>query len=120
VDDGSGEARTLTVLPSGMLPPNPSELLESRQMSEIMDELQADFDLVIIDSPPLPVLTDALPLVRHVSGVIAVSALGKSQRDGVRELTRLIELSGGTLLGVVANLAPPVDPDALQYYSDRR
>jgi polysaccharide biosynthesis transport protein len=117
--EDSDDTRTFAYLPSGGLPPNPSELLESQGMSDVMDELEADFDIVILDSPPLPILSDALPLVHRVSGVIAVCALGRSKRDAIRALPRLVASSGGNLLGVVANMAPPASREALHYYSER-
>jgi Mrp family chromosome partitioning ATPase len=119
VTQGDGEfERTFAYLPSGPRPHNPSELLESAQMADVMDQLESDFDFVIIDSPPLPILSDALPLVNRVSGVLAVSALGSSERDAIRQLPRLIGLAGGNLLGVVANMAPPAGREALHYYSE--
>ena len=115
----SDDTRMFAYLPSGPLPPNPSELLESQKMSDVMDDLEADFDIVILDSPPLSILSDALPLVHRVSGVVAVCALGRSKRDAIRQLPRLVAVSGGNLLGVVANMAPPASREALHYYSER-
>jgi len=118
--EGSQEtARALTVLPSGPLPPNPSELLESERMREVMLDLRARYDMVIIDSPPLSLLSDALTLVSQVSGVLVVSALGKTTYDGMREFLRLMELLGGNLLGVVANFTPPTARVAGAYYYEK-
>ena len=103
------EARTLTVLPTGPLPPNPSELLESERMHELMMELEQRFDIVILDSPPLPILSDASTLVRHVSGAIVVAALGRTTPEDLREIAGQMELLGGDVLGVVANFAHTSD-----------
>jgi capsular exopolysaccharide synthesis family protein len=103
------ENRTLTLLPSGPLPPNPTELLESDRMHELMDRLEDHFDMVIVDSPPLPVLSDAITLVGHVSGIIVVSAVGVTTTDDIRDVSRLMGLHGGAVLGVVANFAPGAD-----------
>jgi Mrp family chromosome partitioning ATPase len=100
-------ARSLTVLPRGPLPPNPAELLESEGMRAVMAELQARFDLVILDTPPVGILTDALALLRDVSGVIVVTAIGKTTHEGLRDVSRQIRLLGGNPLGVVVNFAPP-------------
>lgn len=109
------DARTLNILPSGPLPPNPSELLESERMHELMVQLEERFDLVILDSPPLPVLSDASALVGHASAALVVVALGKSTPDDVREVASQMTLLGGDVLGVVANLAPSSD----RYYDER-
>jgi len=119
LDSPHSTARALTVLPSGPLPPNPSELLESERMREVMLDLRARYDMVIIDSPPLSLLSDALTLVSQVSGVLVVSALGKTTHDGMREFLRLMELLGGNLLGVVANFTPPTARIAGAYYYER-
>jgi len=103
------ENRTLTFLPSGPLPPNPTELLESDRMHELMDRLEDHFDMVIVDSPPLPVLSDAITLVGHVSGIIVVSAVGVTTTDDLRDVSRMMGLHGGAVLGVVANFAPGAD-----------
>jgi Mrp family chromosome partitioning ATPase len=112
-------ARTLTVLPSGMRPENSSELLESVRMRDVIEELEARFDLVIIDTPPITVLSDALTLVGQVSGVVAVSAAGKTTGDAVRDFLRQIELLRGHLLGVVVNFATSNEKAAGSYYAQR-
>jgi len=111
--------RALTILPSGPQPPNPSVLLESDRMRDVLDELQVRFDLVIIDSPPIAVLSDALALVGEVSGVIVVSAVGRTTRDAIRDFTRQVDMLGGNLLGVVANFAPSLDRATGSYYQQR-
>ena len=103
------DRRILTVLPTGPLPPNPSELLESDRMYELMVELERRFDLVIVDSPPLPILSDASTLVRHVSGAIVVTALGKTTPEDLREVATQMGFLGGDVLGVVANFASATD-----------
>jgi non-specific protein-tyrosine kinase len=114
------DARTLTVLPSGQVPPNPSELLESERMHQLMIELEERFDLVILDSAPLPLLSDATALVGHASGAVVVAALGKTRAEDVREVAKQMALLGGEVLGLVANLAPSADPYYYGYpYGDR-
>ncbi len=93
--------RRLTILPSGRVPPNPSELLGSDRMLEVLHDLEALFDLVVIDSPPLSVVSDALALVPEVSGVVIVGGLGETTRDAALRLRKEI---GGRPLGLAANL----------------
>jgi capsular exopolysaccharide synthesis family protein len=112
-------ARALTILPSGPLPPNPSELLESDRMRRILEELQGEFDMVIVDSPPLPVLSDAMTLVGQVSGVIVVTAIGKATRDQLHEFANQLWRLRGNVLGAVANFAPGADR-VKGYYGERK
>jgi polysaccharide biosynthesis transport protein len=100
------DPRDLSILPTGPLPPNPSELLESERMHELMVALERRFDVVILDSPPLPSLSDASTLVRHVSGAVVVAALGKTTPEDLREVKGQMALLGGDVFGVVANFAP--------------
>jgi len=114
-DDG----RTLTILPSGPLPPNPSELLESDRMRQLLEDLQTEFDMVVVDSPPLPLLSDAMTLVGQVSGVIVVAAIGKVTRDELGDFATQLWRLQANVLGIVANFAPGADR-VKGYYSDRR
>jgi capsular exopolysaccharide synthesis family protein len=111
--------RTLTILPSGPLPPNPSELLESDRMRRILEDLQTEFDMVIVDSPPLPLLSDAMTLVGQVSGIIVVTAMGKVTRDELHDFANQLWRLQANVLGIVANFAPAADR-VKGYYGDRR
>ena len=113
------DARALTILPSGPLPPNPSELLESDRMRRIMGDLQAEFDMVIVDSPPLPLLSDAMTLVGQVSGVIVVTAIGKTTRDDINEFSNQLWRLQANVLGAVANFAPGADR-VKGYYGEKK
>ena len=106
-DGGPSRARALAVLPSGPAPPNPPELLESERMRQVLAELQESFRYVIIDSPALGAVGDALALVSEVSGVVVVGGLGKTTRDAARELTKQFSLVEQTPIGVIANFTNP-------------
>jgi succinoglycan biosynthesis transport protein ExoP len=93
----------LDVIVAGAIPPNPSELLESRKMGELLDELAQTHDLVIIDTPPVSVVADAMPLVSRVDGVIVVSWIGTTTRDGAMHLRHELETLDATVLGLVIN-----------------
>jgi capsular exopolysaccharide synthesis family protein len=100
---GANAGRSLDVLVAGATPPNPSELIESHKMSELIDVLAEQYDLVVIDTPPTSAVSDAIPLMGQVSGVIVVSRAGMSTRDGAVTLRdQLIQFDAPTL-GVVAN-----------------
>jgi succinoglycan biosynthesis transport protein ExoP len=92
----------LRILPSGTPPPNPSALLSSDAMRSLLGWLAEDADVVVLDTPPMLAVSDALPLVGQVSGVVLVGRLGRTTRDAIRRLTAVISNTGGVLLGVVA------------------
>jgi capsular exopolysaccharide synthesis family protein len=96
----------LRVLPAGAAAPNPSELLSSEQMERVLGELEADSDLVIVDSAAALAVSDALPLLQWTSGVVLIARLNRTTRAGVRRLQRIIESANGTIFGVVATGAP--------------
>ena len=96
---------TLSVLPAGPPPPNPLQLLESERMRRVLDELEQRFDLVLIDSPALSVVSDAWALVPHVSGILVVGALNYTTRDAAAEFTKQTTLLGGRMFGLAANFA---------------
>jgi capsular exopolysaccharide synthesis family protein len=100
--DGS-YGRSLTVLRSGPIPPNASELLESERMRAHIAELEDRFDTVIIDTAPLAVVSDALALVTETSGVIAVSRLRHTRRDAAMEFRNQLAMLNAPALGVVSN-----------------
>jgi receptor protein-tyrosine kinase len=101
--DGTGDeiAGQVSLLPSGPLPPNPSELLSSMQMRDVIEEMAHMHDYVLIDSPPLLVVADALELARMVDGVILVIRRNRATSDEVREVRQVIERLGIHLLGAV-------------------
>ncbi len=99
--EGTMEGRLL-VLPAGHPPPNPSALLSSNRALDMLRELGADHDLVIIDTPAALAVSDPVPLMRHVSGIVMVARMNRSSRQTVRRLRKIIDQAHGKLLGVVA------------------
>jgi capsular exopolysaccharide synthesis family protein len=104
--NGNGPAVRFTIVTAGAIPPNPAELVESRAMIDLLTALSAQFDLVIIDSPPTSVVSDAIPLIRLVSGVVVVSRIGVTTRDAARHLREQLRKLQAPTLGVVANAMP--------------
>lgn len=105
----------LTLLPSGALPENPSELLGSKQMINILDQLSSSFDVVIIDTPPTLSVTDALLLVPNVDGVILVVKPGATNLAILDETIEQLKQVDANLLGIVLNL---VDGQRSRYYKN--
>jgi polysaccharide biosynthesis transport protein len=95
------EGGTLRVLPGGS-PPNPSVLLGSDAMRSLLAQLRDEADIVVIDTPPLLAVSDAIPLQEQVSGTVLVARVDQTSRDGVRKAISFISTAGGNLLGFVA------------------
>ncbi len=99
------DVENLFVLTSGDIPPNPSELLGSERMAEVIEDLKRNYDLVIFDSPPALVVTDATVLGARVDGVLLVTDSGQTHRRAVERATDDLRRSRANLLGVVLNRA---------------
>jgi capsular exopolysaccharide synthesis family protein len=96
----------LRVVTSGPLPPNPSELLGSRQLEEILAGLAATTDMVLVDAPPIVSVSDAAVLASKVDGVILVVSAGKTRREMAQRAKSLLEKVNAHILGVVLTNAP--------------
>jgi capsular exopolysaccharide synthesis family protein len=105
----------LRVLPSGPAPPNPSELLGSRQMRELLSDLEARADLVLFDAPPLLPVTDAAVLASMCSGVIVVVRAGKTRREQAARTAEILRGVDAQIYGAVLNMIPVKGPNASQY-----
>ena len=104
--NGNGPAAGFSIICAGATPPNPGELVESRAMIDLLGALSERFDLVIIDSPPTSVVSDAMPLMRLVSGVVIVSRIDVTTRDATRHLREQLRKLRAPTLGVIANAVP--------------
>jgi len=93
----------LWVLPTGPRPPNPAELLSSTAMENLLKELRSDFNFIVIDSPPVVLITDATILASIVDGVVLIVESEKTTRGAMLRAFRTLSLSGGKLLGTVLN-----------------
>jgi polysaccharide biosynthesis transport protein len=97
------EIPNLFVLPCGPLPPNPAELLMTKRFETVLAELSSRFDRIILDSPPLQAVTDAVVLSKLTDGVILVVRAGKTVRDEVKRSSNMVRDVGGKIFGVVLN-----------------
>ncbi len=93
----------LTLVTSGILPPNPSELLSSQKMVDLLKTLQEDFDMVVIDSPPVIAVTDASILSTKVDGTLLVVYAGQTERDAIKRAVNMLDSVSARLLGIVLN-----------------
>ncbi|MGK2310405.1 polysaccharide biosynthesis tyrosine autokinase [Cutibacterium sp. V970] len=101
------ETKRLQVLSAGRIPPNPSELLGSQRMKDLLTELRSRGYFVVIDAPPLLAVTDAGLLGTVVDGTIYVAVVGKTHRDQVSLVAKRLEQVGAQLLGSVLTRVPP-------------
>jgi capsular exopolysaccharide synthesis family protein len=110
---GSG----MWVLPSGSVPPNPSELLASRNMADLLAALGSGFDMVIIDTPPLLPVTDAAVMSTIADGCLLVTRHGKTTNAQASAAAAALTAVGGKLYGCVLNRAPKKSGGDYAYYS---
>jgi capsular exopolysaccharide synthesis family protein len=107
----------LFVLPSGRTPPNPSELLGSQAMQRTLEALASAFDYVLIDAPPLLLVTDAAVVSRFTSGVLMVAASGTTKKPQLTAAVEKLDAIGSRLFGVIVTMLPARGPDSYSYGS---
>ena len=97
----ASERGTLSLLLSGPLPPNPGEFVGTRRVAEVLRELRSSFDLVIIDTPPVLLVGDAMTLSAQADGIVAVTRLNVVRRPMLAELHRVLESVRTPKLGYI-------------------
>ena len=100
------EVDNLFVMPAGNIPPNPSELLISPQMVDLLEQLKELCDIVIVDGTPNELVTDSLIITRLVDSTIIVTACKQTKKDNLRRAIQNIQNVGGKIAGVVVNKVP--------------
>ncbi|MER5646576.1 polysaccharide biosynthesis tyrosine autokinase [Streptosporangium sp. NPDC002524] len=96
----------MSVLPSGQIPPNPSELLGSSGMREVLAQLSETYDMVIIDAPPVLPVTDAATLSALCDGTLLVTRHGKTRREHMVRAAELLASINARVVGTVLNFVP--------------
>jgi len=94
----------LSVLASGTIPPNPSELLQSKAMSDVVSRLRRKYDVILIDAPPLLPVTDAALLTSMADGALVIVRSGKTTRDQLRHSIERLDAVGSRALGLVLTM----------------
>jgi capsular exopolysaccharide synthesis family protein len=110
------EMPNLDILPSGPVPPFPSEMLGSEAMMALMERLRREYTHVVIDSPPILSVTDAAVLGRIVDAVVLVIRHGKSNKNVIRRARDLLIRSGAPMAGLVLNSVDMNSPEYYGYY----
>lgn len=117
LDEAIQETRfpRLSILASGAIPPNPSELLGTQAAKKILSDLRARFDYVIIDSSPLLAVTDAAIVAASSDGVLMMARFGETKRDQLAHAVRNLEDVGAVVLGAVFTMSPARGASSYSY-----
>lgn len=111
--------KSLLVLPAGSMPPNPSELLGSKAMADLLLELKGMTDIVIIDTPPLLAVTDGVVVAVQADGALLVTRSGKTSSAQVETASQALQAVAARMLGCVLNMTKLNKVDAYQYEAYR-
>lgn len=93
----------ITLIPSGPIPPNPSELLGSKKMESLINELENIFDFIIIDTAPVLVVTDCAVLAKFADGVLFVAKVNHTKKEDAKTIYTSLQATGVKQIGVVLN-----------------
>lgn len=91
----------LEVLTAGPTPPNPAELLNSKRMTALIDWMRNNYDIVVLDVPPVMAVSDAPVLLPLIDGVVLVTMLGKTMKMSLKRTVEILELGDTKILGIV-------------------
>ncbi|RKL68047.1 capsular biosynthesis protein [Salipaludibacillus neizhouensis] len=109
----------LDVLPSGPVPPNPSELLGSRAMKEFVTQVAKNYDYILFDAPPVNAVTDPQVLSRLVDGTILVIRSGQTEEELAKKAVESLKKVDANLLGVVLNDREMENSQYYYYYGEK-
>lgn len=104
------------VIPAGDLPPNPSEILGSARMNTVLEFMKNHYDYVILDAPPVGIVTDAAVLAPQASGIVLVVRQGVARYEGIDEAIHKLKIANGNILGFVLTDAS-MGKKSYSYYS---
>ncbi|QDI92984.1 polysaccharide biosynthesis tyrosine autokinase [Salicibibacter halophilus] len=108
----------LDVVTCGPIPPNPSELLGSQKMKDIIQEARTLYDYIVIDTPPVLAVTDAQIVAGMSDGVLLVVASGETEKEEARKATDLLKQTNAKMLGAVLNRQERKNSNYMYYYGD--
>ncbi|MCU7557537.1 CpsD/CapB family tyrosine-protein kinase [Macrococcus capreoli] len=111
------EIENLDIITSGPIPPNPSELLGSNNMEQIIKELLVNYDVIIIDTPPVLAVTDAAILSQITDGTILVTNVANNNRNHLIKTKDILVKANANILGIILNNVKNSDKDDYYYYN---
>ena len=106
----------LDVLTTGPLPPNPVELLNSQGMKQFIEATREKYDIIIFDTPPVGILTDAALIASQTDGALLVVASGKSEIDLLKQAKEQLNHAKANLIGAVMTMVPMQSKNYYRYY----
>ena len=104
----------LDILFSGEIPPNPSEILSSERLLELIESSAERYDYILVDTPPVNVVTDACVVANLLDGVLLLVREGRANKDDVRQAINNLQLTGANVLGYILN---GVTANTKKYYT---
>jgi capsular exopolysaccharide synthesis family protein len=107
----------LKIISAGPIPPNPAELLSSGRFAELVGQARRLFDYVLIDSPPMSLVSDPMIIATQADAVLLVLDSEGTRKGSLRRAMRNLETVGGTVLGTVMNKAPKAETGSYKYAS---
>lgn len=110
----------LYILTSGSIPPNPTDLLSSKRMLQVQEEMKNHFDMIIFDTPPLLGVPDTQVLATKTDGVLLVIPKGRVKTDEVIQAKDLLDMVKTKILGVIMNRVEPKNDRYYYYYEQDR
>ncbi len=110
------EQENLDIISSGPIPPNPTELIASDSMKSILDKLTINYDYIIIDTPPVGILTDAAIISTLADGVLLVIKAGSTKKEMVKKAIDNIEKVNGNILGAIMTFVNVKNSQYGNYY----
>ena len=117
---GEGENVTIDVLVAGPHPPNSAALMESQAMANLIKAAERDYDLVVIDTSPVGMISDPIPLFDQVSGVVIVVGMKETTMEEATRFKGQLDAMQPPILGVVANFVKPGEGHgAYEYYGEQ-
>lgn len=111
--------KNLVLLTSGKIPPNPSEMLSSKTMGNLLETLKESFDYIILDTPPVQVVTDSQILSTKADGTILVVRSEKTKRESVQNAVNLLKKVNANIIGTVLNGVDSSRNKYYYYYGDK-
>ncbi|MSD83870.1 polysaccharide biosynthesis tyrosine autokinase [Lactobacillus curvatus] len=97
------DIENLSVMSSGPIPPNPNKLLGSKKMAKVLDDLKKQYQIIIIDTPPIRFVSDALELAPYTDGVIIVNKSGVTKKEDMFQVLEQLRMSRSPVIGAILN-----------------
>lgn len=115
----STDYTNLHILTSGPIPATPAELLTTKAMANLLEKLKKEFDIIILDTPPLLAVADAQILAKHCDGVTLVVSSGNTEIEKAKKAKEVLHSTNANILGVVLNRKKEAKNDQYYYYGSK-